>query len=79
MTDHDMHHGSQFAPTEATGQGHLAPYLKMAFAGIVLVVVVGIYDAIHNLPVVTGCSFYGRCPDIPMTDPPTDLQESPVQ
>ena len=25
--------------------------------------IAGVYDAVHNLPVLTGCSFYGSCGD----------------
>lgn len=52
---------------------------RIILAGVVFVVGVGIFDAIYNLPVITGCAFYGRCPGMSMTEPPTELGESPVQ
>jgi hypothetical protein len=30
--------------------------------GVVVLVLVGIYGALSNLPVVSGCAFYGNCP-----------------
>jgi len=30
---------------------------------VVLLAFAGIYGALRNLPVVSGCEFYGQCPD----------------
>lgn len=34
----------------------------LTMAGIVLVALFGVAAAIDNLPVRTGCSYYGKCP-----------------
>ena len=30
---------------------------------VVLLACAGIYSAVRNMPVLSGCSFYGECPD----------------
>jgi hypothetical protein len=30
---------------------------------VVLLAFAGVYGALRNLPVVSGCAFYGECPD----------------
>lgn len=49
------------------------PRWKIAvLAGMTLLAVVGVYDALSNLPVVSGCAFYDNCPaDLP-AEPPTE-------
>ncbi|WP_287250235.1 hypothetical protein [Mesorhizobium sp.] len=39
----------------------LSAYKKMLMLGIVGLVLVAILDAFSNLPVVSGCAFYGNC------------------
>lgn len=34
---------------------------QLIFAGMVLLVVIGLTVAFSNLPVVTGCGYYGEC------------------
>ncbi|MFC0198898.1 hypothetical protein [Paracoccus rhizosphaerae] len=51
--------------------------MKAVLVGIVLLVFVGVIDAIANLPVITGCAFYGQC-EVP-SSPPTELGVSPAE
>lgn len=53
-------------------------YKKLIALGIVGLVFVGVFDALANLPVVSGCSFYGECSMREVADPPTDLGMDPL-
>jgi len=50
------------------------PPLKRAvvYASIALTLV-GIVDALHNIPVVSGCAFYGDCQKESFRDPPGEM------
>lgn len=50
------------------------PPLKRAvvYASVVLTLV-GIFDALYNIPVVSGCAFYGDCKKESFRDPPGKL------
>ena len=41
---------------------------NLIVAAMALVMLVGVVDAFSNLPVVTGCSYYGRCSSEAVTD-----------
>ena len=32
----------------------------------------GLFDALSNLPIVSGCTFYGECPQDLPSDPPSE-------
>lgn len=53
-------------------------YKKLVAFGILGLAIVGVFDALANLPVVSGCSFYGECSLPEVADPPTDLGGGPV-
>ncbi len=53
-------------------------YKKLIALGAVLLAFVGALDALANLPVVSGCSFYGNCALGDASTPPTDLGNDPV-
>ncbi|OHV72772.1 hypothetical protein [Ensifer sp. LCM 4579] len=53
-------------------------YKKLIALGAVVVALVGVFDALANLPVVSGCSFYGNCDLADASTPPTDLGNDPV-
>jgi hypothetical protein len=38
-----------------------------------LLTLVGIFDALTNLPVVSGCAFYGECHRESFRDPPGEM------
>ena len=50
----------------------LPPWKLAVVIGMALLAIAGVYDALSNLPVVSGCAFYADCPaDLP-NDPPTE-------
>lgn len=53
-------------------------YKKLIALGIVALAFIGVLDALANLPVVSGCSFYGNCALSDASTPPTDLGSDPV-
>ena len=53
-------------------------YKRLIMLAIISLVFVGVYDALKNLPVVTGCAFYGACPVGGMANPPSKLGLDPV-
>ena len=55
----------------------LSGWKQAVLAALVLLVIVGVYDAIRNLPVVSGCSFYANCPERP-SEPPSALGRDAV-
>lgn len=65
------------AATAAASPRPLGAATKAVVTGIVLIVFIGVIDAVANLPVITGCAFYGQC-GWP-SDPPTELDVSPVE
>ncbi|MDK1387891.1 hypothetical protein QN224_20945 [Sinorhizobium sp. 8-89] len=54
-------------------------YKKLIVVGIVALAFVGVFDALANLPVVSGCTFYGECSLGDVAEPPTDLGSDPVK
>jgi TRAP-type mannitol/chloroaromatic compound transport system permease small subunit len=46
---------------------------RLVVIGCGLLALVGVADAIYNLPVVTGCAFYGNCRNEEFRDPPGEL------
>ncbi|MEY9102460.1 hypothetical protein [Sinorhizobium fredii] len=57
---------------------NMAFYKKIIALGVVGLAFVGVFDALKNLPVVSGCTFYGSCSQGAMAEPPTDLGFDPV-
>lgn len=44
----------------------LAPWKRAILLAVGLLALAGLYDALSNLPVVSGCAFYQNCPrDLP--------------
>lgn len=53
-------------------------YKKIFMLGIVALAFVGVFDALSNLPIVSGCTFYGNCLESsaePQTEPGLDPSE----
>lgn len=48
----------------------LPPLKRMIVIGCGVLTVVGIYDALQNLPVVSGCAFYSNCEEAKFRSPP---------
>ncbi|TIO08914.1 hypothetical protein [Mesorhizobium sp.] len=57
----------------------MSVYKKFLMLGIVGLVFVGVFDAVSNLPVISGCAFYGNCAIDGPADPPTELGLDPVE
>jgi hypothetical protein len=57
----------------------MSVYKKLIALGIVVLAFVGVFDALANLPVVSGCTFYGECALGDIATPPTDLGSDPVE
>lgn len=56
----------------------MSAYKKIFMLGVIGLVFVGIFDALSNLPVVSGCTYYGNCLDgsaEPQTEPGLDPSE----
>lgn len=51
----------------------LTPLKRAAVYASVILTLVGIVDALHNIPVVSGCAFYGDCERESFRDPPGKL------
>lgn len=51
----------------------LSPLKQAILAATGLLVAAGIYDAIYNLPIVSGCAFYGECQKESFRSPPGKL------
>jgi hypothetical protein len=56
----------------------LSALKRMVMFGIVALVIVGVFDALSNLPVISGCAFYGNCAVDGPAEPPTELGLDPV-
>ncbi|AZN97347.1 hypothetical protein EJ066_08620 [Mesorhizobium sp. M9A.F.Ca.ET.002.03.1.2] len=56
----------------------MSAYKKFLMLGIVGLVFVGVFDALSNLPVISGCAFYGNCAIDGPAEPPTELGLDPV-
>ena len=56
----------------------MSAHKKFLMLGIVGLVFVGIFDALGNLPVISGCGFYGNCAIDGPAEPPTDLGLDPA-
>ena len=56
--------------------------LKQVVMGAVIVVAVaGVYGALRNLPIVSGCGFYGDCPqaaDVIKSDKSEAIARTPI-
>lgn len=48
----------------------LSAVKQTILAATAALVIAGIYDAIYNLPIVSGCAFYGDCAAESFRDPP---------
>lgn len=59
--------------------GTMPLYKRLVMTLVGLLVIIGIFDAVHNLPVVSGCGFYGRCSQPAQADPPSELGRSPAE
>ncbi|RWH88881.1 MAG: hypothetical protein EOR80_16415 [Mesorhizobium sp.] len=57
----------------------LSAYKKMLMLGIVGLVFVAAFDAISNLPVVSGCAFYGNCAIDRSAEAPIELGLDPTE
>lgn len=51
----------------------LSPLKRAILAATGLLVLAGTYDAIKNLPIVSGCAFYGECQKESFRTPPGKL------
>lgn len=50
--------------------------IVLAFFGVLLLA--GIYGAVHNLPVLSGCYFYAECPQTE-TEPVEPPRRTPIR
>lgn len=39
----------------------LQPWKRFILGGVVLLAIVGLFDALQNLPIVSNCAFYAEC------------------
>lgn len=46
---------------------------RLVVIGCALLTLVGVGDAIYNLPVTTGCAFYGDCRNEEFRNPPGSM------
>ena len=51
-------------------------FRRMVLVAVTLLACAGVYSAMRNMPVLSGCNFYGECPDaaqadVPQADVPT--------
>ncbi|CAH2397634.1 conserved hypothetical protein [Mesorhizobium escarrei] len=56
----------------------LSAYKKMLMLGIVGLVLVAILDAFSNLPVISGCAFYGNCAIDGSVEAPIEHSQDPT-
>jgi hypothetical protein len=54
----------------------LSLWKQVLLALVALLAVVGMYDALRNLPVVSGCAFYGDCPAKLPPEPPNAAKDA---
>jgi hypothetical protein len=45
------------------GRATMRMIKKTVMFTVVLLACAGVYSALRNMPVLSGCSFYGECPD----------------
>ena len=38
-------------------------FKRMVMFSVILLACAGVYSAVRNMPVLSGCGFYGDCPD----------------
>lgn len=58
---------------------NLSAYKKMLMLGIVGLVFVAAFDAVSNLPVVSGCAFYGNCAIDGSAEAPNEFSLEPTE
>jgi hypothetical protein len=46
----------------AQGGTDVTSHRRIVMIVLALIIGAGMWSAIHNLPVLTGCEFYGECP-----------------
>ncbi|WP_292547822.1 hypothetical protein [Mesorhizobium sp.] len=56
----------------------MSAYKKMLMLGIVGLVLVAAFDAFSNLPVVSGCAFYGNCAIDSSAEAPNGHSQDPT-
>ncbi|WP_192358563.1 hypothetical protein [Mesorhizobium mediterraneum] len=54
----------------------MSAYKKMMMLGIIGLLFVAVLDAFSNLPVVSGCAFYGNCA---IAEAPIELSLDPTE
>jgi hypothetical protein len=45
------------------GAGVMKPFKRVVIAVVAVLACAGVYSALRNLPVASGCGFYGDCPE----------------
>jgi hypothetical protein len=55
-------HEAQRSNIPPQWEHHMAIRKKLALFLLAALVLAGAYDALHNLPVLSGCNFYSECP-----------------
>ncbi|WP_157222315.1 hypothetical protein [Novosphingobium sp. AP12] len=58
---------------DQTATHGMSPLKILVVASSGLLTLVGIFDALTNLPVVSGCAFYGECHRESFRDPPGEM------
>ncbi|UVC18240.1 hypothetical protein [Mesorhizobium onobrychidis] len=56
----------------------MSAYKKMMMLGIIGLLFVAVLDAFSNLPVVSGCAFYGNCAIDGSAEAPIELSLDPT-
>lgn len=54
----------------------LKPAARVVVFAFVALAIVGVFVSVQNMPVISGCKFYGECPDILSATPDADPLEA---
>ena len=46
-------------------------FRRMVLVAVTLLACAGVYSALRNMPVLSGCNFYAECPDATKAELPT--------
>lgn len=57
-----------FSNGDGTGGGAMSLFKRTVLFTVILLACAGVYSAVRNMPVLSGCSFYSDCPDTEADD-----------
>jgi hypothetical protein len=63
---------------EDTGVGNLPFPKQLVVLATAILTLVGVFDALENIPVVSGCAFYAECTNEDYRTPPGAMRPDPV-